>query len=109
LWVHAAQVNRLSSLGLKNMVTPAVTSHRSIRTCRRCGKKIAKPDLLIYLSVSFPISTARRKLDWQKKDYDEQLRRLDHARQHANLFIDTDHLTPQQVLQTVLDYLKDID
>jgi deoxyadenosine/deoxycytidine kinase len=72
-------------------------------------QKIAKPDLLIYLSVSFPISTARRKLDWQKKDYDEQLRRLDHARQHANLFIDTDHLTPQQVLQTALDYLKDID
>jgi ABC-type cobalamin/Fe3+-siderophores transport system ATPase subunit len=72
-------------------------------------QKIAKPDLLIYLSVSFPISTARRKLDWQKKDYDEQLRRLAHARQHANLFIDTDHLTPQQVLQTALDYLKDID
>jgi hypothetical protein len=72
-------------------------------------QKITKPDLLIYLSVSFPISTARRKLDWQKKDYDEQLRRLAHARQHANLFIDTDHLTPQQVLQTALDYLKDID
>jgi RNase adaptor protein for sRNA GlmZ degradation len=72
-------------------------------------QKIAKPDLLIYLSVSFPISTARRKLDWQRKDYDEQLRRLDHARQHANLFIDTDDLTPEQVLQTVLRYLKDID
>jgi len=72
-------------------------------------QKIAKPDLLIYLSVSFPISTARRKLDWQKKDYDEQLRRLDHARAHANLFIDTDNLSPEQVLQTALNYLKDID
>src|SRR5512134_3130842 len=46
-------------------------------------QKIAKPNILIYLSVSFPISTARRKLDWMKKDYDEQLRRLSHARQQA--------------------------
>jgi hypothetical protein len=72
-------------------------------------QKIARPDLLIYLSVSFPISTARRKLNWQKKDYDEQLRRLDHARRHANLLVDTDDLTPEQVLQTVLNYLKEID
>ena len=60
-------------------------------------QKIAKPDLLIYLSVSFPISTARRQLNWQKKDYDEQLRRLEHARQHANLLFDTDNLNPEQV------------
>lgn len=72
-------------------------------------QKIARPDLLIYLSVSFPISTARRKLDWQQKDFDEQLRRLDHARQHANLSIDTDALTPQQVLQAVLQYLEEIN
>lgn len=72
-------------------------------------QKIARPDLLIYLSVSFPISTARRKLDWQSKDFDEQLRRLDHARQHADLSIDTDDLTPEQVLQRVLDYLKEIN
>lgn len=74
---------------------------------RAMWQKIAKPDLLIYLSVSFSISTARRKLDWQKKDYDEQLRRLDHARQHADLSIDTDELTPEQVLQRVLDYLEE--
>jgi hypothetical protein len=70
-------------------------------------QKIAKPDVLIYLSVSFPISTARRKLHWQKKDYDEQLRRLAHARQHANLVIDTDELTPEGVLQTALNYFKE--
>jgi len=66
---------------------------------------IAKPELLIYLNASFPISTARAKLDWQEKDYDEELRRLAHAREHANLLIETDNLTPEEVLQKVLDFL----
>ena len=72
-------------------------------------QKISKPDLLIFLEASFPVSTARRKLSWQKKDHDEQLRRLNHARQHANVVIDTDDLTPDQVLRKVLDYLKDLN
>mgnify|MGYP006173031555 CR=1 FL=1 len=42
-----------------------------------------RPDVLIYLDASFPVSTARRSLDWQEKDHREQLRRLAHARQHA--------------------------
>ncbi len=70
-------------------------------------QKITKPDILIYLNASFPVSTRRRRLNWQEKDYEEQLLRLSHARQHANLLIDTDHLTPRQVLQKVLDYLKE--
>ncbi|HET9914630.1 MAG TPA: AAA family ATPase [Anaerolineales bacterium] len=72
-------------------------------------QKISNPDVLIYLNASFPVSTARRRLNWQKQDHDEQLRRLDHARRHANLLIDTDDLTPEQVLQKVLDYLKEIN
>ncbi|HEX9333786.1 MAG TPA: hypothetical protein VF896_17980 [Anaerolineales bacterium] len=71
-------------------------------------QKIANPDILIYLEASFPISTARRKLNWQKKDHDEQLRRLIHAREHANLLINTDNLTPEQVLQKALDYLANV-
>lgn len=70
---------------------------------------ISRPDVLIYLDASFPVSTARRNLNWQKKDHDEQLRRLDHARAHANLVIHTDELTPEQVLGQALDYLKEID
>jgi len=68
---------------------------------------ITKPDTLIYLNASFAVSTARRKLNWQKKDHEEQLRRLAHAREHANLLIETDELTPNQVLQQTLDYLKE--
>ena len=68
---------------------------------------ISKPDVLIYLNASFPISTQRRKLDWQEKDYSEQLRRLAHAREHAHLIVNTDDLTPVQVLQNALNFLKD--
>lgn len=72
---------------------------------------ISKPDILIYLHASFPVSTQRRRLNWHEKDYAEQLRRLHHAREHAHVFIDTDDLTPARVLQTALDFLaaaKDI-
>jgi ABC-type cobalamin/Fe3+-siderophores transport system ATPase subunit len=69
-------------------------------------QKLTKPDILIFLDASFLVSTSRRKLSWQKKDHDEQLRRLLHARQHAHLVIDTDNLTSIQVLQKALDYLQ---
>jgi deoxyadenosine/deoxycytidine kinase len=69
---------------------------------------ISKPDLLIYLEASFPVSTARRRLDWQEKDYREQLRRLAHAREHAHLVIDTHDLTPDQVLRRTLDFLESV-
>ena len=69
-------------------------------------QRIAKPDILIFLDASFPVSTARRKLSWQKADHDEQYRRLTHARQHAHVVIDTDQLTPEQVLQKALEYLQ---
>ncbi|MEP7137380.1 MAG: hypothetical protein ABI904_20845 [Chloroflexota bacterium] len=68
---------------------------------------ITKPDILIFLHASFANSTTRRKLNWQEGEYQEQSRRLSHARQHAHIIIDTDDLTPEQVLQKALDYLKD--
>jgi len=67
---------------------------------------ITKPDILIYLKASFRVSTARRKLNWLEKDFAEQLRRLAHAREHADLIIDTDGLTPEKVVQKALDYLS---
>lgn len=72
-------------------------------------QKIARPDVLIFLDASFPVSTARRRLNWQRQDFDEQCRRLAHARQHAHLVIDTDPLTPEEVLQQALTYLEETD
>src|SRR5215207_3964839 len=53
---------------------------------------MTKPDVLIYLGVSFQVSTDRTKLTWQEKDYIEQLRRLSHARAHADIIIETDNM-----------------
>lgn len=68
---------------------------------------IANPDLLIFLSVSFENSTSRRKLNWQLADYEEQFRRLSHAREHAHIIIDTDKMSPAQVLKAALDFLSE--
>lgn len=68
---------------------------------------ITKPDLLIYLHASFPVSTKRRNLIWYEKDHAEQLRRLAHAREHAHLIVNTDDMTPDEVLRAALDFLQD--
>ena len=69
---------------------------------------ITKPDILIYLQSSFEISTARRKLNWLRSDYEEQLARLSHALEHAHLIIETNTLTANEVLERVFDYLNSI-
>jgi cytidylate kinase len=69
-------------------------------------KKIVNPEILIYLDASFIVSTERRKLDWGPVDYEEQLRRLKDARENADLYINTDLLTPEQVLEYVLRYIR---
>ena len=68
-------------------------------------QRISKPDVLIYLQVSYPLTIQRRQLDWTEREYEEQLRRLMHAYQHADLIIDTDGLTPQEILQVTLEFL----
>ena len=70
-------------------------------------RRISHPDLLIFLDASFPVSTARRQLKWLESDHAEQQRRLSHARQHADLIVDTDSLTPAQVLDLVLAFLAE--
>jgi cytidylate kinase len=69
-------------------------------------KRITNPDILIFLNASFEISTRRRKLNWTEADYDEQQRRLAHARQHADIIIETDNITPDKVLTDVLEFLN---
>lgn len=68
-------------------------------------QRITKPDCLIFLSASFAICTNRRKLNWQEADYTGQLRRLAHARQHADLAIETDYLAAEEVLAQAIAFL----
>ena len=68
---------------------------------------ITKPNILIFLQSSFENSTSRRKLNWGIEDYVEQQRRLSHAREHADLVIDTNALNVDDVLAQALNYLKE--
>jgi hypothetical protein len=69
-------------------------------------ERLAKPGVLIFLDVSYPVSMNRRPLDMSVDDFSEQCTRLEHARQHADLYIFTDELTPQQVLLRTLNFIK---
>ncbi len=68
-------------------------------------KRLTNPDILIYLDVSYENTILRRKLDWTYAEYSEQLHRLRHARQHADVLIDTNALTIQEVRAAVLFYI----
>jgi hypothetical protein len=68
-------------------------------------QRITDPDILIFLAASFPVCTARRRLSWLESDYLEQLRRLSHAREHADLFIQTDDLTIEGVRAEAVTFL----
>lgn len=69
-------------------------------------KRLTNPDLLIYLDVSYPVTRQRRQLNWTEKEYLIQKERLDHARQHADLIIDTNHLVPNQVVEQVIQFVE---
>jgi deoxyadenosine/deoxycytidine kinase len=69
-------------------------------------KRLTNPDILIYLDVTYENTIQRRKLDWTNEEYTEQLRRLVHARQHADLNLDTNSLTIAEVLDAALSFIN---
>ena len=71
-------------------------------------QRLTRPDVLVFLDASYPVTCQRRDLRWNESDYAEQQRRLNHARQHAQLVIDTSGLTIAEVLKRALAYLKNI-
>jgi len=79
--------------------------HSYVPTMWQC---FTQPDLLVYLDVSWEVACQRRPTDAGADWWAEQARRLRHARQHADLYIHTDGLTPQEVLDRVLAFLSDV-
>ncbi len=66
---------------------------------------ITQPDALIYLDVSWEAARLRRPTDAGPARWEEQARRLRHARRHADLYVNTDRLTPHEVLERALAFL----
>ena len=71
-------------------------------------KRLTNPDLLIFLQASFPVTKQRKNMmaNWTESDYDEQQRRLAHAKKHADLIIDTDNRGIQEVLEHALAFIQ---
>jgi cytidylate kinase len=69
-------------------------------------QRFTHADILIYLDVSQSVAAQRRPYNADDRWWREALRRLDHARRHAHILIETDGLTPQQVLARALEGLE---
>ncbi len=69
-------------------------------------QRIAAPDVLIYLDAELSTIAQRRRIQWGQDYLDKLKRRLRHARRHADLYLRTDGLTPEQVLDCVREFLN---
>lgn len=61
-------------------------------------KRLTHPDILIYLETSYETTIVRKSLNWTREEYAEQLYRLRNAIENAQIIINTDELTPQQLV-----------
>lgn len=70
-------------------------------------KMRGQPDVLIYLDAKLETIAARQqRSDWTTDYLAEQQRRLQSARAACDLYLPTDDLTIEEVLEQVVHYLK---
>jgi guanylate kinase len=69
-------------------------------------QRLTNPDILIFLQASDSVGAQRRNMTWTKSEWEEQQRRLHHAYEHADYYLETDPLTINSVLQHVRDFLE---
>ncbi len=69
-------------------------------------KQLTNPDILVYLEASYPVTLLRRNLDWTIQEYNEQLSRLSHARENAEIIILTDSMTAEEVSKEAQNMIK---
>jgi thymidylate kinase len=73
-------------------------------------QRVTQPDLLIYLDANLEVIRQRRR-DPEMPDWfiEAERHRLRHALEHCDLYVKTDTLTPDQVLERALDFLGVIE
>lgn len=93
-------VKRLQELGLE--AYNVAQEHSGIKKLwnRR------QPDILVMLDADLPAIRKRRSVPWGEDRLAVQRERLRDAKQHADLFIQTDLLSKEAVVQIVLDYIR---
>lgn len=69
-------------------------------------QRMAPADWLIFLDVTLATIRARSpRADWSEELYTQQQQRLAHARLHCDVMINTDDLTPEEVLAKAVEFL----
>ncbi|MFO7683162.1 MAG: hypothetical protein R6X34_24270 [Chloroflexota bacterium] len=73
-------------------------------------QRLTKPDILIYLDLDFENLQRRHPLTHGgPQRLAEQRRRLAHALEHCDLYLDTSSLSPEEIQERVLSFLADLD
>lgn len=69
-------------------------------------QRLTMPDVLIFLQASCSVGGERRQMKWTESEWEEQLRRLAHAKEHADFYLNTDSLGIVEVLDLILEFLQ---
>jgi cytidylate kinase len=69
-------------------------------------RRLTDPDLLIYLDAELSTIARRRRISWGERYLADERHRLRHARQHCDLYLTTDDLTEEEVLEHVVAFLE---
>jgi hypothetical protein len=94
---------------IKNLTSLNIAAHHIAQEhsyVANMWQRLVKPDVLVFLDASYPVTIHRRNLSWTYDEYIEQHFRLRHARQFADLFILTDYLEPMDVTRLVCGFLQ---
>lgn len=69
-------------------------------------QRLTNPDILVFLDASWFITNQRLNLNWTEAEWQEQQFRLRHARENADLYLDTNTLSIEQVLESVVSFVE---
>jgi ABC-type glutathione transport system ATPase component len=73
---------------------------------RDMWQRLTNPDILVFLEASWLTTCKRRNLNWTEAEWQEQEWRLSHAREHADLYLNTDEMSIEQVLARVVGFVE---
>jgi deoxyadenosine/deoxycytidine kinase len=69
----------------------------------------SKPDVLVYLDATVHTIRSRGRPRWRQSVLDQEHTRLQHARDHCDLYIPTDGLSAHDVASRVVTFLKKLE
>jgi deoxyadenosine/deoxycytidine kinase len=73
---------------------------------RDLWQRFTKPDVLIYLDVTYPVAQKRRNIEWGPERLEEEAGRLAHAREYCDLYLLTDEIPAERVYSQVISFLS---